>query len=140
MRVMMPAGLRPASAVGADCCARARPRLLPVKDTHDLGFKFREFDGEHSAAGMKDEIEAGGEQIDMAAQGLAHAALDAIALVGLAEHFACGEADAAGRHARRSGCGSQKPAHRSGLALAARRISALIVSVFAQTHARQRLA
>ncbi len=30
----------------------------------------------------------------MAAQSLAHAALDAIALVGLAEHFAHGEADA----------------------------------------------
>ncbi len=45
---------------------------------------------------MKDEVDARGEQIDVAAEGCAHAALDAIAIVGLAEDLACGETDAGG--------------------------------------------
>ena len=53
-----------------------------MKDTYNLRLKFREFDGKHKAAGMEDQIKAPGQQVDMAAQGLAHAALDAIAFMG----------------------------------------------------------
>jgi hypothetical protein len=62
-----------------------------MKDTHNLRLKFREFDGEHEAAGMEDEVEALGQHVDMAAQGLAQAALDAISFVCFADHFADGE-------------------------------------------------
>src|SRR5215469_868677 len=71
-----------------------RPCL--IQDTHDLGFKFREFDCEHGTPGMEDQIDAGGDQAGVAPQGFAHAALDAVTLVRLAEHAACGEAYAAG--------------------------------------------
>jgi hypothetical protein len=74
-----------------------------MKDTHNLRLKFREFDGEHEAAGMEDEIEALGEQVDMAAQGLAHPALDAISLVRFAHHFADGEPQARPNRQRRPG-------------------------------------
>jgi len=67
-----------------------------LEDTHDLGFQFHEVEREDDAAGMEDEIAAGGEQIDMAAEGLAEAALDAVALVSFAEDLAGGEADARG--------------------------------------------
>ncbi len=42
---------------------------------------------------MQDEIAARGQQIGMPAQDFAHAALDAISFMGLAEHFACGQTD-----------------------------------------------
>src|ERR1019366_5427378 len=74
----------------------------------------------------------------VAAQGLAHAALDAIALMGFTEHLACSEAYAGTGFAWRLRC--EKPAHRCGLPLASSGISALIVGVFAQACARDRLA
>ena len=78
-----------------------------LKDTHNLGLEFREFDGEHRAARMQDQIEAQGQQVHMAAQHLAHAALDAIALVRFAQHLAGGEPNArAGRRACRF-CGAR---------------------------------
>jgi hypothetical protein len=92
---------------------------------------------------VKDEIEARWKEIDVAAQSLAHAALDAVALVGLAHHFADGETDA-----RRGGkiCGfsfvrlrREEPAHRGGLVLAAGCVGAHIVGVLAQARARQAL-
>jgi hypothetical protein len=90
---------------------------------------------------MKNEIAALGHQLQMAAQGLSHAALDAVALMGLAEHLAGCEADtwslkrfAHGRQAR-----GQEPAHRCGLALAGGRIGALIVGVLTKAHTRERL-
>jgi hypothetical protein len=46
---------------------------------------------------MEDEVEANGKQIYVTAQNVAHAALDAIALVGLAEHLAGREPDARAR-------------------------------------------
>ena len=64
------------------------------KNTHNLRLKFRKFEGQHVAAGMEDEIETDRQQIDVAAQSLAHAALDAIAFVGFAQNFAHCEADA----------------------------------------------
>ena len=82
---------------GGQCGAYASRwpgRVRLSKDTHDLGFEFREFDGEHRPARMEDQVEAGGKQIHVTAQHFAHAALDAIALVGLAEHLAGGEPNA----------------------------------------------
>ena len=52
---------------------------------------------ENSAAGMEDEIAALRQQVDVAAQSLSHAALDAIAFMGLAQHLAGGEPNAWGR-------------------------------------------
>ena len=65
-----------------------------LKDTHNLALELRKFHRENSAARVQDEVEARGQKIDMAAQSLAHAALDAVALVSLAHDFAYGEADA----------------------------------------------
>ena len=77
-----------------------------LKNTHNLGLKFREFRGEHRAARMQDQVEALGQQVHVAAKHLAHAALDAVALVRLAQHLAGGEPDArAGR--LRSVCGAR---------------------------------
>ena len=116
--------------------------LSLLKDTHNFAFKLREFHREDGAARMQDEIEARWQKIDVAAQSLAHAALDAIALVSLAHDFAYGEADA-----RRSGSKRafsylcrEKPAHRSGMPLAAGSVSAQIVGVLAQAGVRQSLA
>ena len=70
------------------------------------------------------------QQIHVTAQDLAHAALDAVALMRLAQHFTGSETDPRpgmqGPALRR-----QKPTHRSRLAFAACSISALIVGVLA---------
>jgi hypothetical protein len=68
-----------------------------MKDTHNLGLKFRKIESEHVAAGMEDEIAIVGQQVHMAAQGLAHATLNEVAFMGVAEHFACSKADAGTR-------------------------------------------
>ncbi len=47
-----------AGALARRALLRAPPRLWPVQGYAQLGLKFREFDGEHGAARMKDEIEA----------------------------------------------------------------------------------
>jgi hypothetical protein len=104
-----------------------------MKDTHNLGFKFREFEREDEAARMEDEIEACGEQMDVAPQSFAHAPLDAIAFMRLAKDFACCKSHAwAGWHWS-SGEGGllagEKPAHGRGLALAAGCIGTLIIGV-----------
>jgi hypothetical protein len=106
------------------------PRLL--ENTHNLGFEFREFHGQHHAARMKDQVAAGGQQIDVTADGLSHAALDAIALVRLAQHFSGSEAGA--RRARGIAAGRlrrEKPAHRGRLPFARCLIGALVIGVFA---------
>jgi hypothetical protein len=105
----------------------------------------REFDGEHCATRVKDDVKTWRKQIDVAAQSFAHAALDAIALSGFAQHFANGEADARRCESPRLTCHignlrSQKPAPGRGLPLAGSRIGALIVGVLAQTRSRQRSA
>jgi len=64
------------------------------KDTHDLRLKFPKFHGQGNAARMKDQIAAGGEQVDVTTQIFANAALDAITLVRLSKHFARSQANA----------------------------------------------
>src|SRR5271166_2843304 len=72
--------------------ARLRhPRRLGVcllKNTYNLGLQFREFRAQHDAARVQDQVEALGQQLHMAADRLAHAALDAIAFMRLAQHLA----------------------------------------------------
>ena len=106
-------------------------RIGLSKNTHDFCFEFREFDPKDGTAWMKDQVASRGEQIDMAAQHFAHAALDAIALVGFPEHFACSQSNT------RPGNGfclwRNKPAHRGRLAFATCGIHTLIVGVLAQT-------
>jgi hypothetical protein len=109
------------------------------KDTQNLALKLREFNGEHNAARVQDEIEARWQKIDVAAKNLAHAALDAVALMGLADDFADSEADA---RSRRSSCAlkglrGKKPAHGGGLALAAGSVGAQVVSMLAKARVRQ---
>jgi hypothetical protein len=112
-----------------------------VKDTHNLRFKFRKFDGEDGTARMEDEIAAQRQQVYVAAQGLAHAALDAVAFMGFTKDLAGGEADARGCLAGRGVVGGgwrlrgQKPGHGRGLPLAAGRIGALIVGVLLEARA-----
>ena len=113
------------------------------KDTQNFPVKLREVDGEHDAARVQDEIEACGQELDVAAKSLAHAALDAVALVGLADDFTDSEADA-----RRGWRGSaisglldglrrEEPAHGSGLALAGSSVGAHVVGVLAQARVHQ---
>ncbi|HWE83606.1 MAG TPA: hypothetical protein VG267_01585 [Terracidiphilus sp.] len=102
------------------------------EDTHDLGFQFREIEGKDGAPGMQDQIGGRGQQIDVAAEGFTHAALDAVALVCFAKDFADSKADA---RAARIGCGAgrEEPAHEGGLVLARSGVGALEVGVTAQT-------
>jgi len=110
-----------------------------LENTHNLGFKFHEIQCEYRAARVENEIAGRGQQVKVAAQSFFHAALDAIALVRLAQNFANGEPNA-WRNCRVIGrLRSEKPAHRCGLAFAAGRISALIISMLAQAQTGQRL-
>ena len=129
---------------GAECCAGdLGPGLLQY--TYNLALKLREFLGEDVAAGMEDEIEAWWEEINVAAKGLPHAALDAVTFVSFADYFADGEADTRGS---RDGCiggsgqglRSEEPAHGCGLVFSGGGVDAEKVSVFLQARARQRLA
>jgi hypothetical protein len=120
---------------------RLSPRLM--EDTHNLSFKFPEFDGHHKPSRMQDEIEPRREQIHMPPQSLAHAPLDAIAFMRFAQHFARGQTHARPGRERSTGVGwplpRHKPAHRCGLTFAADRIGTLIVGMSLQAHAGQRL-
>jgi hypothetical protein len=61
-----------------------------MKNTHNLRFEFPKFQHEHNPPWMQNQIEPLGQKLDMPPQGLAHAPLDAVAFVSLAQHFACG--------------------------------------------------
>jgi hypothetical protein len=113
-----------------------------LKDTHNLGLKFRKIEREHRTAWMEDEVATLGKHRDVEAQSLAHSALDAIALMGFAHYFAGCESYPRARRAR---IGlrllrGEEPTHRGRLALAARAVGALIISVLLQAQASQRLA
>lgn len=64
-----------------------------LKDTHNLALKFRELYGEHNPARMKDEIVSHGNEVNVTAQSLAHASLDSVAVVSLAQHLANGQSN-----------------------------------------------
>ena len=91
-------------------CAHALS-ALPAKDTHNLGFEFREFHGEHRTMRMKDQVAPRRQQVKMTAQRFAQPPLDAIALVRFAQDLADSETDARARRSVRV-CRRQKPAHR----------------------------
>jgi len=85
---------------------------------------------------MKDQVAGRGQQVDVAAQSLFHAALDAVALNGPCRDLAGGEADA--RAARGLGCGAagicgaRNQLMEADWRLRLAGISALIVGVLAQ--------
>ena len=126
-------------------CLRHACRLSPrlMKDTHNLSFKFPEFECHHKPPRMQNEIEPRREQIHMSPQSLAHAPLDAIAFMRFAQHFAGGQTHARPGSEPSPGIGwpprRHKPAHRRGLTFAAARIGTPIVGMSLQAHACQRL-
>ena len=76
-----------ARRAAASVCACSRIRTTSASS-------FGEFEGQYTAPWMQNQIESGGQQLNMAAQHFTHAALDAIAIVSLAQHFAGGKPDA----------------------------------------------
>jgi len=71
-----------------------------LKDTHNLGFKFRKIESEHRTAWMEDQVVTLRKQRGVAAQGLSHATLYAIALMGLTHYFAGCKSHPRTRYAR----------------------------------------
>jgi len=86
---------------------------------------------------MKDEIAVRRQEFEVTAKGLAHAALDAVAFVRFANDLAHGQPHARARHCRR--LRGQEPGDGWRLPLAACRVSALIISMLAQTNAGERM-
>ena len=126
-------GSLPRGCCRSHCC---RFFLRLSKNTQKLALKFRVFDGENGAAGVEDEIESSGKELSALAQQIAHAAFDAIALVGGADDFTDGESDA--------GCGdrvrlwSEKPACGCGLEFARDLVGGLIIGMTAKTKSGER--
>ena len=75
-------------------CDYGRFGMCLMKNTHNLRLKFRKFEGQDDSAWVKDQIASLRQQVDVAAQSLSHAALDAIAFMGLAQNLAGGETHA----------------------------------------------
>jgi hypothetical protein len=75
-------------------CDFGRFGICLLKNTYNLRFKFRKFEGEDRAAGMKDQVAALRQHVHVAAQSLSHAALDAVAFMGFTQNLTGGEADA----------------------------------------------
>lgn len=86
---------------------------------------------------MQHEVTTIGKQFDVAAQHFTHAALDAVALMGFAEHLAGRKSNA--RRTCGNSLGRKKPAHRRRLSLARIGVDALIVGVLLQADACERL-
>src|SRR5580704_11496663 len=69
--------------------------LLDGAEDHGyLALEGGEFEVDDAAAGVENDVDGNGEGGEIFADGLAHAALDAVAVDGLAHDFAYGEADA----------------------------------------------
>src|SRR5208282_4872090 len=119
---------------------RLRPRFF--KNTHNFVLQFPKLHGEDDAARMKDEVDARRQQVDMAAQGFAHTALNAVALVRFADDFADGEPDARSGSAGRGvdWLRREEPARGCRLAFARCRVGPYIVCMLAQPKTGQRLA
>lgn len=87
-----------------------------------------------AAAGVEDDVDGSLEQVDVAADGLAHAPLDAVTIDGLPHDFAYGEAYARGiGFSGECGARSDEEGHLARELFAARLIDALVVGVFAET-------
>lgn len=111
-----------------------------AEDGGDLAVEEGEVEVDDGAAGVQDDVDGEGEEIEIVADGLAHAALDAVAVDGLAHDFADGKADAgaggvgvAERFAvcTERGAEAVEVAHLLGELLAADLVDALVVGVFA---------
>jgi hypothetical protein len=105
-----------------------------TEDLGDLALEEGEFEVEDGAAGVKDDVHRGVEEVEVLADGLAQPSLDAVAVDGLAHDLADGEADAgrAGVLARRRGAEGEEVGHLFRELFAARLVDALVVGVFAK--------
>jgi hypothetical protein len=105
-----------------------------AEDLGDLALERRELEFEDGAAGVEDDIDGCLEQMQVFADGLAHAALDAVAVDGLAHDLADGEADAgrADLFTWLKGAEGKEEGHLFRELLAARLVDALVVGVFAE--------
>ncbi len=87
---------------------------------------------------MQDQIEAGRQHVDVMANDLAHAPLDAIAFVSFSQHLARGQANARPDGERNSdgfccgGAHGREPGHGSGELLAGGLVDALVIGVLAK--------
>jgi len=109
--------------------------LDAAEDGGDLTLELGEVEIDDRAAGMQDDVDGRGEERERGADGLAEAALDAVAVDGLAEGFGDGEADAwaGGVGSAVSGTERVEVGELLRELLAAGFIDELVVGVFAQT-------
>jgi len=119
------------------CCV-----LDGAEDAGYFAIEGGELEVDYAAAGMEDDVHGSAEGAEVFADGLAHAALDAVAIDGPAHDFAYGES-----HARACGlCATQRCTvgtelrtkseevrHLLRELLAAGLVDALIIGVFAET-------
>jgi hypothetical protein len=112
-------------------------RSLP-EDTQNLGCQFHEIHVHDRTPRMQDEIDACGQLMQMPAYGLAHAALDAIALMSFAQHLADSQPHTrtVANHctysgAQRSITRGKKPRHGGGKLLTGDLVNTLVISVLA---------
>ena len=105
-----------------------------AEDGADLVGEGGEGLGEDGAARVEDDVDgAVVEEREVGADGLAHAALDAVAVDGFAEGFGDGEADSgAQREAGVVRAEGDEEAHLTGELFAAGGVHALVVGVFAE--------
>ena len=101
-----------------------------AEDLAELAFEIGVREGEDDAAGVEHDIDGGAELGEVEADGLAHAALDAVAFDGAAEDLAGGEADVGAIAGGSLQCG--EVAEVAGVLLAGGGVDALIVSMLAQ--------
>ncbi len=119
-----------------------RGALDGTEDIRDLTVEGCSLEVDYTAAGVEDDINRCAEGRQVPTDGLAHAALDAIAFDSLAHDFADGESDAGAcgvcvtqRRAVGAQLGAQgeKVGHLPGELFAPGLVDALVVSVFAKT-------
>ena len=123
-------GVRPILLLGG----RSLGLLDAAEDVGYFAVEEGEVEVDDGAAGVEDDVDWGGELGEVPADGLAHAALDAVAVDGLAHDLAYGESDARGGlgEVAVGGAGGDEVAHLLGELLAAGLVNALVVGVFPQ--------
>ena len=108
-----------------------------AEDVGYLAGESGEVEVDDGAAGMEDDVDREAEGGEVGADGLAHAALDAVAVYGFAHDLAYGEADSGSGGVNGAlgcfrGAEGEKEGHLLAELLAARLIDALVVGVFTE--------
>ena len=109
--------------------------LDAAKDGGDFALELGEVEVDDAAAGVKDDVDRGGEMRECGADGFAQAALDAVAIDRLAEGLGNGEADAGAGGCGAAGCwaGCVEVGELLAELLAAGLVDELVVGVFAES-------